>query len=541
MIKGQFCMGAILNRRSGISRSLAAVMATLIAISGLTGCAGWLPFKSAMSRNKADDVGPARKDRKDEIARDFDKKRDDTQFDAAASSWERGDPESCEATLKQLLERNPGYRRAHLLLADLYLFNNQNDQAINELTKAVALDEKDAAAQHSLGQALDAAGLRSEAITHYQTATQLQPMNELFAISFKTALGVMPSSTIDAPPPIEALAAGTNQPGDPDRFNKQIGVPIEESHRTMSPMVAKMAALAPSNRVTSNRMSKGPAEQPVAKAAATASDNQSFEVAQTNAGGQADVSDGPANAFRSPQLAMANAGGALPTQSIAASNAENPSNDYSWRVAGQVRDPKAPRQFQTPMSDLDAWIRPVHFERGAKGDDASPEQSVQQAQANVPSQLPVEAIATVADAPAPRSMPVERNKPALSTRPVAPVVQAAAMPQPVTGTVDPGKPLAKAVEWLSAGDTAAAIDAASRGLSSTPEDAAALYRVLGAAHYRQGEFEAAQAALAQALSLDKTDALAYFLMGSTLAKLNQPAAAAKQFSEAARLDARFAR
>jgi uncharacterized protein HemY len=115
------------------------------------------------------------------------------------------------------------------------------------------------------------------------------------------------------------------------------------------------------------------------------------------------------------------------------------------------------------------------------------------------------------------------------------------MPPPGTATAEPGKPLAKAVEWLSAGDTAAAIDAASRGLSSTPEDAAALYRVLGAAHYRQGEFEAAQAALAQALSLDKTDALAYFLMGSTLAKLNQPVAAAKQFSEAARLDARFAR
>src|SRR3954454_977723 len=129
MIKGQFCMHALLNRRSGVSRSLAALMATTIAISALTGCAGWLPFKSAISRNKADDVGPARKDRKDEIARDFDKKRDDTQFEAAASSWERGDPESCEATLKQLLERNPSYRRAHLLLADLYLFNNQNDQA----------------------------------------------------------------------------------------------------------------------------------------------------------------------------------------------------------------------------------------------------------------------------------------------------------------------------------------------------------------------------------------------------------------------------
>src|SRR3954471_10826378 len=128
--------------RPTLSCGLLSLVATSVAVSSLTGCAGWLPFKSAISRNKAEDVGPTRKDRKEEIARDFDKKRDDTQFDAAASSWERGDPESCEATLKQLLERNPSYRRARLLLADLYLFNNQNDQAINELTKAVALDEK---------------------------------------------------------------------------------------------------------------------------------------------------------------------------------------------------------------------------------------------------------------------------------------------------------------------------------------------------------------------------------------------------------------
>src|SRR5262245_20580493 len=69
-IKGQFCMCALLNRRSGLSRGLVALVTTSIAVSGLTGCAGWLPFKSAISRNKSDDVGPTRKERKEEIARD---------------------------------------------------------------------------------------------------------------------------------------------------------------------------------------------------------------------------------------------------------------------------------------------------------------------------------------------------------------------------------------------------------------------------------------------------------------------------------------
>ncbi|MBN2023926.1 MAG: tetratricopeptide repeat protein [Pirellulales bacterium] len=59
-----------------------------------------------------------------------------------------------------------------------------------------------------------------------------------------------------------------------------------------------------------------------------------------------------------------------------------------------------------------------------------------------------------------------------------------------------------------------------------------LYRVLATAHYRQGEFQRAQLVLQQALSLDKSDPLAYFLMGCTLAKLGQPEAAAAHFRQA---------
>ena len=65
--------------------------------------------------------------------------------------------------------------------------------------------------------------------------------------------------------------------------------------------------------------------------------------------------------------------------------------------------------------------------------------------------------------------------------------------------------------------------------------------VLGAAQYRLGDYQAAQVAIAQALSLDKSDALAYFLMGSTLVRLGQTTAAERQFAEAARLDPRFSR
>ena len=71
-------------------------------------------------------------------------------------------------------------------------------------------------------------------------------------------------------------------------------------------------------------------------------------------------------------------------------------------------------------------------------------------------------------------------------------------------------------------------------------DSAALFRVLGTAHYRLGDYRAAQLALQQAISLDKSNPLAYFLMGCTLKKLGQPEAADRHFEQARGLSPSFA-
>lgn len=68
---------------------------------------------------------------------------------------------------------------------------------------------------------------------------------------------------------------------------------------------------------------------------------------------------------------------------------------------------------------------------------------------------------------------------------------------------------------------------------------AAVYRILGTARYRQGDYQGAQVALRQALSLDKSSALAYFLMGCTLVKLGQAESAESHFRQASALDARY--
>jgi tetratricopeptide (TPR) repeat protein len=69
---------------------------------------------------------------------------------------------------------------------------------------------------------------------------------------------------------------------------------------------------------------------------------------------------------------------------------------------------------------------------------------------------------------------------------------------------------------------------------------ASIYRMLGVAQYRLGDFQSSQVALQQALSLDKSSALSYFLMGCTLAKLGQAESAEAHFQQARALDPRYA-
>jgi tetratricopeptide (TPR) repeat protein len=70
-------------------------------------------------------------------------------------------------------------------------------------------------------------------------------------------------------------------------------------------------------------------------------------------------------------------------------------------------------------------------------------------------------------------------------------------------------------------------------------DSAALERTLAMAQYRKGDFAAAQTSLEHALSLDKSHALSYLLMGCTLEKLGQTEAAGAHLDQARRLDPRL--
>ena len=68
-----------------------------------------------------------------------------------------------------------------------------------------------------------------------------------------------------------------------------------------------------------------------------------------------------------------------------------------------------------------------------------------------------------------------------------------------------------AVDALQSNQPDVALDALRDGLARFP-DSAVLWRTLGAAHHQKGAFQSTQSALHQALSLDNSCALAYFLL-----------------------------
>jgi tetratricopeptide (TPR) repeat protein len=95
--------------------------------------------------------------------------------------------------------------------------------------------------------------------------------------------------------------------------------------------------------------------------------------------------------------------------------------------------------------------------------------------------------------------------------------------------------VAQAAQALRSNQPELAIRIANDGIRRY-DDYAGLYRTLGTAHYRQGDYRAAQVALRQAVSLDKSHPLSYFLLSATLKKLGEEDEARRCLAQAESLD-----
>jgi tetratricopeptide (TPR) repeat protein len=302
-------------------------------------------------------VSETREQRLREVAADFDRRRDEAQYQAALNRWREDDAAGCREALAQLLTRTPSHCAARLLLADVELSQGSPKAALEQARQVLALEPKNAEAHHVMGLALDALGETTAAISHYEQATRLDSQNEQYAACYHAAL--------DA---------------------------------SLTPNAIPSDAIRPEN------------------------------IASPHSADSIVYADGPNEADRSGHATAA--GNVDPTSAHASVDSDS---------------------------------------------DESP---------------------------------------------------------------DARRAVIGAAEALRNNRPQDAIDLANGALRRHPKSAS-LFRVLGAAQYRLGDFSAAQVAIAQALSLDKSDALAYFLMGSTLARLGQAEAAERQFAEAARLDPRF--
>ncbi len=105
---------------------------------------------------------------------------------------------------------------------------------------------------------------------------------------------------------------------------------------------------------------------------------------------------------------------------------------------------------------------------------------------------------------------------------------------------DPQIPISAATAALRDNRPALALELLTTARRHFP-DSAAVYRILGVAHYRMGSYESSEVALQQALSLDNSAAVTYFLLGCTQAKLGQLESADANFRQARAIDPTYSK
>jgi len=368
------------------------------------------------------DVAEQRHERNEQVIEEFEARRDFAEYQAALGYWHREDLEGCEATLSRLLHRNPDHLAARLLAAEVCLHQDRRPEAVGHLDAALKAHPDDAQALHAKGLVLDAMDQAAEALVYYERAMEQAPDEELFAVSYHTALesideGARPAAAAPRGPRVDAgprVGAGQN---------------VEAGLAAASDLAGREKTAA----------SAAAPEDPLAALASSL---------QPSAGGKPEPIAGVNRAERADHKDGA---GAV---------ASGPAADLLRRGAAALAE-----------GSPDAAL--VFYQEAVRQSPDDP---------NVALSAAVESL--------------RHNHPDL------------------------------AVELLSP-------------LQGSHAHSPRLPLILGTAYYRLGDYPSAQVLLQQALSLDRSRALTYLLMGCTLAKLGQPESAEAHFRQARTLDPRY--
>jgi len=150
-------------------------MCLLLAASG---CASWKQQFGALAA-----PGLQRVERKEKVVQSFESGRTEAQFAAALQRIEGGDPTEGRKLLEALVARRPNFVEGRLKLAELLWADEDIAGAELQLQAAVALTPERADVHHALGVLLESLARTDEAIMHLSRAAELEPANELYALS----------------------------------------------------------------------------------------------------------------------------------------------------------------------------------------------------------------------------------------------------------------------------------------------------------------------------------------------------------------------
>jgi tetratricopeptide (TPR) repeat protein len=179
-----------------------------IAVAATMGCAN---VPKTMPRVLAKSE---RAERKAELVCEYERRRDQSQYQAAVSKAQQGDTPGARQTLDLLLERSPSHRPAILLASEIELELHRPQRALELLQPLLKSNANDADAHHLFGLAEEVLGRKDRAKHHFAEAVRLSPGNEVFRASLELTDGNEPLSSRqpEQPHPIE-LAGYYEQTG----------------------------------------------------------------------------------------------------------------------------------------------------------------------------------------------------------------------------------------------------------------------------------------------------------------------------------------
>lgn len=121
-----------------------------------------------------EDVAPQRQSRREAAILEFEETSKNAQYEAALARWHQGDEEGSLAELRLLVQRDPQWRPAQQLLAQVLIARNESAEAENILRQLL---EKETTWRDSLSLALllDTEGRESEAAFYLAQAKELAP------------------------------------------------------------------------------------------------------------------------------------------------------------------------------------------------------------------------------------------------------------------------------------------------------------------------------------------------------------------------------